>query len=138
MKICVQTSPLIEKFGVDEAFRMLREAGFDAVDYNIDISLPYNVIVEGGHVPLYDADEEALIEYARPVKEAGEKYGIAINQMHAPFPCLVENEEGNAYVMEAIKRCIRVCGYLDCKYCIVHPFFLGYDKKLDPSDRMGH
>ena len=57
MKICVQTSPLIEKFGVDEAFRMLREAGFDAVDYNIDISLPYNVIVEGGHVPLYDADE---------------------------------------------------------------------------------
>ena len=92
MKICVQTSPLIEKFGVDEAFRMLREAGFDAVDYNIDISLPYNVIVEGGHVPLYDADEEALIEYARPVKEAGEKYGIAINQMHAPFPCLVENE----------------------------------------------
>ena len=56
MKICVQTSPLIEKFGVDEAFRMLREAGFDAVDYNIDISLPYNVIVEGGHVPLYDAD----------------------------------------------------------------------------------
>lgn len=133
MKICVQTSPLIEKFGVDEAFRMLREAGFDAVDYNIDISLPYNVIVEGGHVPLYDADEEALIEYARPVKEAGEKYGIAINQMHAPFPCLVENEEGNAYVMEAIKRCIRVCGYLNCKYCIVHPFFLGYDKKLDPQ-----
>ena len=106
MRICVQTSPLIEKFGVDEAFRMLREAGFDAVDYNIDISLPYNVIAEGGHVPLYDAGEEALIEYARPVKEAGENMnpsGIAnycyelvkaYNQFYHDYSILREENAG--------------------------------------------
>ena len=134
MKICVQTSPLIEKFGVDEAFRMIHEAGFDGVDYNIDISMPGKAIVEGELPELYRGGLDALMEYARPVKEASEKYGVSIHQMHTPFPTYVENETGNAFVLQAIKDCIRVAGYLNCRYAIVHPAFFGYDKKLSPEE----
>lgn len=131
MKICVQTSPLDDKFGIDEAFRMIHDAGFDAVDYNIDHFMPYSDIVNGNLLPIYEAGEEALLEYARPYKEAAAKYGVTFNQMHAPFPTYAENQVGSDMVMRCIKGCIRVAGYLDCKYVIVHPAFLGYDRQLD-------
>lgn len=133
MKLCVQTAPLTEKFGIDEAFRMIHEAGFDAVDYNIDITMPYDSIVKGESIPLYEAGEEALIEYARPFREAAAKYGVGFNQMHAPFPTYAENAAGSDMVMRAIKACIRVAGFLDCRYVVVHPAFLGYDRQLDPK-----
>ena len=134
MKICVQTSPLIEKYGVDEAFRMIHEAGFDGVDYNIDISMPGDAIRDGRLPELYKGGLDALMEYARPVKEASEKYGVAIHQMHTPFPTYVANEVGNAFVLQAIKDCIRVAGYLGCHYAIVHPAFFGYEGKLSPEE----
>jgi sugar phosphate isomerase/epimerase len=132
MKLCVQTAQLTEKFGVDNAFRMIHEAGFDAVDYNIDITMPYDSIVNGELIPLYEAGEEALVEYARPFRAAAEKYGVAFHQMHAPFPTYVQNPVGSDMVMRAIKACIRVAGFLNCKYVVVHPAFLGYDDALDP------
>ena len=49
---------------------MIRQAGFDGVDFNIDHSLPYEVIASGGSVPLYDAGVEALIEAMRFLKRS--------------------------------------------------------------------
>ena len=134
MRLCVQTAPITQKFGIDEGFRMIREAGFDSVDYNIDTTMPYDDIVNGRHIPLYDAGEEALIEYVRPYKQAALKYGIVFNQMHAPFPTYVQNEEGNAIVMQGVLACIRAAAYLDCKYLIVHPAFLSYDAQLSAKE----
>ncbi|MGI6239721.1 MAG: sugar phosphate isomerase/epimerase family protein [Christensenellales bacterium] len=133
MRICVQTAPILDRYGIDAGFRMISEAGFDGVDFNIDHTLPYDAIVEGRTVPLYEAGEDALIAAIAPYKEAAEKYNIVFHQMHAPFPTYVKNEAGNAYVMRAIKACIRVCGYIGCKYIIVHPNFYGYDDKLSPE-----
>jgi sugar phosphate isomerase/epimerase len=129
----VQTGSILEKFGIDEGFRMIREAGFDGVDFNIDHTLPSDIIASGGTVALYDAGEEALIEAMRPYKEAADRHGIEIVQMHAPFPSYVKSEAGNAYVLKAIAACIRAAAFFSCKYLIVHPFFLGYDDKLTPE-----
>lgn len=133
MKKCVQTGSILEQFGIDDGFRMIHEAGFDGVDFNIDHTLPYDVIVNGGSVPLYDAGEDALIEAMRPYKEAADRHGVEIVQMHAPFPSYVKSEAGNAYVLRAIKACIRAAAFFGCKYLIVHPFFFGYDDKLSPE-----
>lgn len=133
MKLCVQTGSILDRYGIDEGFRMIRQAGFDGVDFNIDHSLPYEVIASGGSVPLYDGGVEALIEAMRPYKEAADRHGLLIHQMHAPFPSYVKNEAGNAYVLKAIKACIRAAAFFGCKYLIVHPFFLGYDDKLSPE-----
>ena len=133
MKLAVQTAPLVEKFGIDAAFRMIHEADIDGVDFNIDTQLPHANITGGIPCEFFDQPDEAIIEFARPYKEAGEKYGVYFHQMHAPFPSYVANEAGNDVVMNAIKKCIMVAGYLDCKNIIVHPMFLGYDAKLDPQ-----
>ncbi len=133
MMQCVQTGSILETFGIDAGFRMIRDAGFQGVDFNIDHTLPYDVIAGGGSVPIYDAGEEALIDAMRPYKEAADRHAIRIVQMHAPFPSLVKNEAGNAYVRKAIIACIRAAAYFSCKYLIVHPFFLGYADKLSPE-----
>ena len=133
MKICVQTAPLVNKFGIDSAFSMIHAAGIDGVDFNIDTELPGGRIRDGIPSDLFSKSDEEIIEFARPYKEAGEKYGVYFHQMHAPFPSYVQNETGNDIVMDAIKKCIMVAGYLNCKNIIVHPMFLGYDDKLDPK-----
>lgn len=133
MKICVQTAPLIAKLGIDTAFRLIHEAGIDGLDFNIDTELPGANIVKGIPSELFSKSDEEIIEFARPYKEAGEKYGVYFHQMHAPFPSYVQNDAGNDIVLDAIKKCIMVAGYLNCKNVIVHPMFLGYDDKLDPK-----
>ncbi len=132
MKTAVQSAPLVSKFGIDGAFRMIHKAGIDGVDFNIDTELPGSNIINGQPSWLFSKSDEEILEFARPYKEAGEKYGVYFHQMHAPFPSYVQNDAGNDIVMDAIKKCIMVCGYLGCKNLIVHPMFLGYDAKLDP------
>lgn len=133
MKLVVQSAPLVNRYGIDEAFRMLNETGFDGIDFNIDTELPGSAIIKGEYDGLFAGSDEAMIEFCRPYKEAGEKYNIYFHQMHAPFPSYVANEAGNDIVMNGIKKCIMLCGYLNCKNLIVHPMFLGYDAKLDPQ-----
>ena len=44
-----------------------------------------------------------------PLKKACEKYGVTIDQMHAPFPSMkVGNHEMNAYIHMAFEKCIRL------------------------------
>ena len=133
MKTAVQSAPLVSKFGIDAAFRMIHEAGIDGVDFNIDTELPGSSIIHGQPSALFSKSDAEIIECARPYKEAGEKYGVYFHQMHAPFPSYVQNEAGNDIVMDAIKKCIMVCGYLGCRNLIVHPMFLGYEAKLAPQ-----
>lgn len=137
MKLCVQTAPLDDFFGIDEAFRMIRDAGFDCVDYNIDHFLTGSDIVNGVVPPVFNEGEDAvfqaMMDYTRPYKEAADKYGITFNQLHTPFPTYAENQAGSDMVMASIKACIRVAGQIGCKYIIVHPAFLSYDRQLDPK-----
>jgi len=134
MEICVQTSDILDVFGIDEGFRMIKEAGFDSVDFNIDHTLSYGAILRGEKVDIYERGEQALLDATIPYKNAAEKYGIKFNQMHAPFPTYVKNELGNDYVMMAIKRCMKAAKLVGCHYMVVHPNFLGYDDALSPEE----
>ena len=135
MKISVQTANIIDPLGVEAGFRAIREAGFDAVDFNIDHEFTYGDIVEGRTSAFYDQSDEGMREAMRPVKEAAEANDIEIYQMHAPFPCVVKgNDRGNEYIMHTLKKTIMVADYLNCRHVIVHPFFYGYQDALDKED----
>ena len=134
-KIGVQTGGAEELFGIDGAYRVIKEAGFDAVDVNLDHMLGGDLIRKGEHVPAFDAEGEDCLEYFKPWKDAAEKYGIDNYQAHAPFPCYVaEPSNGyNDYLLEVLKKTIAGCAYIGCKRLIIHPFFLGYNQQLDPQ-----
>jgi len=134
MKIGVQSSNILDRLGIDEGFKVIKEAGFDCVDMNIDHLYPGGDIVNGRPDVRFQGTDEEILEMCRPYKEAAEKYGISISQAHAPFPFYTKNEAGNAYVMHAVKKCLMICEYLSCPYLIVHPCFLGYGDQLDTEE----
>ncbi len=133
MKLCIQTENILDKRGVEEGFRMIREAGFDSVDFNIDLFYSGKLIAKGEPSDYFSRSDDDIRRDLIPVKEAAAANGIAIHQMHAPFPFYVENECGNGYALDAARKCIMAAGFLNCPYLIVHPNFLHYDQQLSPE-----
>lgn len=104
MKLSMQCCELIWEFGEERAFQILKEAGFEGVDYFI------------GH-----ACDEIKGDYqsiARGTKQALDKSGISCEQVHAPFDFPFEEVEEN-YVY--IVRAIEMAGILESPYIVVHP-----------------
>ena len=135
IKIGVQTGGIEEHFGVDGAYRVIKEAGFDAVDVNLNHLLLGEKIRAGEHVPAFDASGDEMLAYFQPWKDAAEKYGLDNYQAHAPFPCYVaEPSNGyNDYLLDVLKKTIIGCAYIGCRRLVIHPFFLDYKRKLDPQ-----
>jgi sugar phosphate isomerase/epimerase len=134
MKIGVQTANIIGPANIAEGFQLIRECGFDCVDFNMNQQYEYRAIVEGKPSDLFSRSDEEIFEFYRPYKEAAEASGVAFSQAHAPFPSYVASGPGNEYVMDAIQKSIRVCGYIGIPYLVVHPHFLGYNEKLSPEE----
>lgn len=135
MRIGVQTGGPEEIYGVDTTYKLIKEAGFDAVDVNLDHLLSVRKIFSGEHAAVFDGTEEECLEFFRPWKEAAEKYGLENYQAHALFPGYVQSygEAYDAYLLEALKKTIMGCAYIGCRRLVIHPFFLSYDKQLDPQ-----
>ena len=81
MKIAVQTGGILDHFGIDEGFRIIKEAGFDAVDFNIDHCLSGYNIKNNICESVLDRSIPEILESTRPYKEAAEKYGITDKQL---------------------------------------------------------
>lgn len=135
MDIAVQTGGIMERFGMDEGFRMIRDAGFDSVDLNIDHGFSGRDIKNGVMKSAFDIPVEEIIEKAKQVKAKADEYGIAIYQAHAPFPSYVkDNDDMNEYLMMVLEKCVAACGAMNCRYLIIHPMFFGYDDRMSPDD----
>lgn len=125
---------LIKAVGIDEGFAILREAGFDCVDFALSSWLTYHEVVGGQYAGSpFDLPLDEQLARLRPYKEAAQRHGLRIWQAHAPYPTLTLNPQATAYVRAANLRCIALCGYLGCGHLVIHPAALDYEDKL-PAD----
>lgn len=127
LMVSVQTSSWYDNFGgdaaADESLRFIKEIGFEAVDYNIDHTLPPRKILDGTLTDFYDAEIPELLERFRAVKEAKEKHDVEFGQAHAPFPMYVEGREDiNEFLIMVVEKELAICQYLDCPALVVHPY----------------
>lgn len=130
--IAVQTGGVSQIYGMDGAYRAIKEAGFDAVDANLDELLTYRPIRDRQHVAAFDAEGDESLQYFKPWKDAAEKYGLKNTQAHAPFPSYIEGEDAyNQYLMQVLEKTIAGCAYIGCPRLIIHPFFNGYSESMD-------
>lgn len=114
------------------SIKFIKECGFDAIDYNIDNKLPGHNIRHGELAGFFDMSVEEMLEYHRPLKEALEEYGVAVAQMHAPFPLRIEgNDELNEYLLMAVEKCCAVAEYIGCPAIVVHPIIYPDDKLIE-------
>ena len=136
MNISMSCCHLLNRFGIEQGFSMMRAAGFDSVEFNFSYWLDFHAIVrretQGN---FFTQSDEALREYFTPYRDAALRLGLRFGQAHAPFPTLVNHERTNADVLEAIRKSIMLCGFLGCRHLVIHPAFLDYNETLGAKEQ---
>lgn len=126
-KIGVQSQGSIYEDDIDGGYRMLKEAGFNCVDFNFDAYLPCNDVYANKINDYWDRSMEEMWADLEPHVKAAKKYGLTFEQMHAPFPMLVKgNEEINEKMTRITINSIKLCARMGGRYIVVHPVTLAY------------
>lgn len=124
LKVGVQTGPWYDDKDPDASFAFIKECGFEAVDFNINnyVSVSDLLASEGAPVSFFSQPLEELFKFFTPFKEAARKHGVAVAQMHAPFPSWTrEREDVNEHILESFEKCLEIAKFLDCPAVVVHP-----------------
>lgn len=107
MRLSTANAELRAKFGEKRALEMIKEAGFDAVDYTFH-----------GY---FDAMGDDYKEYAAEVRAFLDKIGLPCNQAHAPFDIKYgEKFDISTYNYLIVVRSIEAAAILGADSIIVH------------------
>lgn len=137
MKLCVQSGTVVFEHGYEKGYAMFREAGFEAIDWNIDTAWNSKAIRAGDTTKeciFTHPIDEVIAHYAEEV-EIIKKNGLVISQAHAPFPAYVPGKpEVLDYAIEIYKKCIELCAHVGCKNLVIHGISLApADKENTPA-----
>ena len=121
LEICVQSGKWYQENDPEWSFRLIHECGFEGIDYSMNLLLDCKELLKGIPSKFFDQSTEEMLAYYRPVKEAAQRYGVKILQMHAPMPLYVEGREDiDEYLIQSVDKCCAVCGFLGCPALVVH------------------
>ena len=110
MRISMDTYALSEKFGDFKAIEMMKEAGFDAVDFSYCYNQETKEVLGDGYR-----------EYAKRIREHLDKVGMVCNQAHAPFVSGTEFAKDATLSKETlIIRAIESASILGAENIVVH------------------
>ena len=123
MKISVQNGGIIEHIGAEACYAAIKEAGFTAIDWNLDHGLTPAQIKKLNY--------EGVSIFERPIQEVIAHYeaelalirnnGLTITQAHAPFPPYIPGHpEILEFMIPVYENCIRLCHYAGCKNLVIH------------------
>lgn len=136
--IGVQTNGITQLYGVDGAYRVMKEAGFDAADVSLNSLLSYQDIMQQRKTPAFQDTLEAGLSCFLPYREAAEKYGVQNAQAHAPYPSYVKDFDGtgdyNEYLMRAMEISIAASACIGCGKLVIHPFFNQYGQAMTEAE----
>ena len=123
MKISIQPEAMLPQWGKETAYRMVKDAGFEAVEWNLEMGLPCGEIRAGRYrgVSIYEKGLEAAWEEYGPHAELIHNTGLTITQAHAPFPAYVPGyPDSQEFMIGILKVCIQICHRAHCKNLIIH------------------
>lgn len=139
MKLSVQNYGVSTVFGPEAGYRMIRECGFEAIDWNIDQGWNMKAVLAGqleGSSIFEKSDEEVLAYYAEEL-EAIRKSGLTITQAHAPFPSDIRDvPDVEAYVVRIFQSCIRLCAAVGCPRLVIHGGSCRYSDPVTTAEEM--
>ena len=127
LKIGVQSQNAIEDACPEAGFNMLREAGFDCVDFSLHSYLLNKDLYKGKCNDFFDKSTADLEKYFTPHKSAAKSAGITFHQMHMPYPMYIPKADAalNDYLISNVApKSLQVCSFLECKYIVIHGFKL--------------
>ena len=114
MNLTINIGELTKRFGISEAAKLCKEAGFDSADYYLgDMTDPKHFL---NNATFYRSVAENLRRFS-------EAEGLPITQTHAPFVFSGWNDpkEYEEFIIPVIKRSVEVSAILGARVCVVHP-----------------
>lgn len=123
MQLAVQSSPVSRDFGPEAGYRLIRESGFTAIDWNIDYHLDRKAFktAEYKDFCIFEKSLEECLDFFAEELGYIRAAGLTVTQAHAPFPAyLPERPESLDYIIKIQRRCIEFCDAIGCKNLIIH------------------
>ena len=123
MKISVQNGGIIEHIGAEKCYAAISEAGFTAIDWNLDHGLSGSHIKELTYagMSIFERPIEEVITHYAPELAIIRKYGLTVTQAHAPFPAYVPGHpEVLEFMIGIYENCIRLCHHAGCRNLVIH------------------
>jgi len=123
MKISIQTQRTVSELGFEKGYKLYKDAGFEALDWNINDLLPGDKIYSGKFKDssVLEKSLDEILEYLEPELNEIRKNGLTITQAHAPFPAMsLQFPDSLDFMIEIYKNCIRLCDKVGCKNLVIH------------------
>ncbi|MBR2353580.1 MAG: sugar phosphate isomerase/epimerase [Clostridia bacterium] len=138
MKLSVQNGNLNAQFGHEQAYRMIREAGFDAIDWNLDHALTKAMLAsatELRNLCIFEKELPEIHAYYAEELEIIRKNGLTFAQCHAPFPpYLPGRPDVLEYSIGIYRRLIEFCQEIGCFKVVIHGITKTLDNKVDSQE----
>ncbi|MBE6612540.1 MAG: sugar phosphate isomerase/epimerase [Ruminococcaceae bacterium] len=112
MNVCSMTSHLYRKYGAEKAIEILKNAGFEGIDFSVNWPVDSGVFAES---------DEAVIAHFKELRALVDKAGLYVTQTHTPFPTYVADPARDLLIREAVRKALIGSAVLGAKYAIVHP-----------------
>lgn len=135
IKIGVQTKGVLDDTAPEEGFGLLKRTGFTCADFSLNSYLTNTLLYKNEKNDFFSRSDLELEQYFSRYKYAAREAGIAINQLHMPYPMYVPGgkQEINDYLWKIVApKSMRICAYLQCPYIVIHGFkllhFLGSEE----------
>lgn len=130
MNICIQTGDIVDRLGIKEGYKAIKDAGFGSIDWNLDHAWCSSDYTDENFYGkcVFEKSLEECMEYYKEELEVIRENGLEIYQAHAPFPCYKKDLPGfTDYAIEMYKRNIEFCDRAGCKNLIIHGASLSFD-----------
>ncbi len=122
MLLTIQTGCVVQDLGIEKGYKLFKDLGFEAIDWNIDTAWDVARLRKGDLSGcIFEKPLEEIMDYYRDELAEIRKNGLVISQAHAPFPAYIQDVPGFLdYAIEIYKGCIRLCDAVGCKNLVIH------------------
>ena len=124
MKICMQTQNMVGRVGAKQAYRMFREAGFEAIDWSLDQSWNSSVVCSSKELKglcIFEKDLDEIMAYYAEELACIQENGLKISQAHAPTPAYTRGRyDLLEYAIGIYRKMIRFCQAVGCERLVIH------------------
>ena len=138
MRLGIQTGNVVDVLGFEKGYAAIKNAGFDAIDWNLDHAVKYGDLVNGTFkgTSILENPLDEVIKYYEEELTYIRKYGLELYQAHAPFPSYVfQHPDSFEYMIKVLKRNVEYCGYAGIQNLVVHVIQRDWgDDKVTPED----
>lgn len=126
LKLGVQTQNVIDDQNPAEGFAQLKRAGFSCADFSLHAYLKNTKLWRLELNTFFDKTVTELERFFTPHREAAREAGVAVHQMHMPYPLYVPGGgNANRYLREIVApKSLWIGAFLQCRYIVVHGFKL--------------